>query len=259
MRLKLTLAYDGTAYLGWQKTAEGPSIEAALERALTTLLSIPVALHVASRTDRGVHAQEQVVHFDLEKLPYDLRRLQLAINGLLPRDITLISIEEVSIHFHATLSVHSKTYLYTLCYHPIQLPHQRYYTWHFPYPLDLQRMREGAALFLGTHNFQSFCNQKKNEPYRDHVRHIDHIRFDELENKRVAIRICGKNFLYKMVRNIVGTIAYIGCGKISLEELPAILAAKDRTLAGVTAPAHGLILERLEYLKDTGKVPGNQE
>ncbi len=129
----------------------------------------------------------------------------------------------------------------------MQLPQDRHYSWHFPYALDIDLMRRAAVILEGTHDFSAFTNQKKNETYENHVRTVDAIRIDANGKDRLKITVSGQNFLYKMVRNLVGTLVYVGVGKITLEEVKAILENKNRTLAGVTAPALGLRLKKIHY------------
>ena len=245
--IKLIIAYDGGAYLGWQNTQEGPSIEAALQSALAQILQQPVQLQAASRTDAGVHALGQVVNFVVVKKPFDLRRLHTGLNSLLPKDIVVISAQAASLHFHPTLDSTAKEYRYYLCLGPLQLPQHRHYSWHEHHSLDIEKMRAAASALIGKHDFSAFCNFKKNAHYQDFVREVHNIEILPLEGQRLCIQVEGSHFLYKMVRNIVGTLVYIGRGKIPLEELPQLLATQDRTKIGITAPAHGLYLHKVIY------------
>jgi len=240
--LKMTIAYDGTDFLGWQKTKMGSSIEEELEKAASRILRSPAEFQAASRTDAGVHAQAQVVNFFSDSLiPFS--RLQKSLNSLLPLGISVLSIEEAAPQFHPTLHCSGKEYHYSVCFSPSQLPFHRRFSWHFPYPLDIAQMQAAAPFLIGTHDFSAFANELKN----DNVRQIDAITIDPLPNDRLVIRILGKSFLYKMARNIAGTLLYVGCGKIKKDDLPSILKSCDRKLAGVTAPAHGLSLQQVFY------------
>lgn len=245
--IKLTVAYDGTNYLGWQKTNTGPSVEEILENVLTKVLQHGIRLQAASRTDAGVHANGQVVNFITEKLLPPLEKLQGSLNSLLPKDMTIISVESASENFHPTLDCIAKEYHYHLCYGKMQMPQSRLYAWHYPYALDVDLMSQAAQLIVGKRDFKAFCNVKKNEPYADHVRDLTSIQIITLPNHSLRFEVSGTNFLYKMVRNIVGTLVYVGCGKIMLADLPKILESNDRTLAGMTAPAHGLFLHTVTY------------
>ena len=302
MNIRLTIAYEGTAYFGWQKTPTGPTIEEELEKVLQQILQEKIILQAASRTDRGVHALGQVVNFhthsirdlknrapdlvrggeELKKSPRGcdsrrvhsrcpldeersaadwslfhffapptrsgvLKKLLISINALLPADIRVTYIDQAPDDFHPTLHVQSKTYTYEICHGTVQLPRHRLYSWHYHYPLNLAEMQAALPYFIGTHDFSAFCNQKENEQYENHIRTIHQIEIHPIENERLLITISGNHFLYKMVRNLVGTLAYIGSGKLSLSSIPEILMHKDRTLAGVTAPAHGLTLEKIRY------------
>jgi tRNA pseudouridine38-40 synthase len=242
VNIKLTVAYDGTLYLGWQKTNTGPSIEEALQDVLERILQGNITLQAASRTDAGVHAKGQIVNFTTEKKDLDLQRLKISINSLLPKDIVVLAIEEVAEDFHPTLHCIQKEYHYHLCYDAVQLPGHRLYSWHFPRPLNVQIMREVAQKMVGEHDFSAFCNMRKNLCYENYIRHIYSLEIDELPEKRLRFRIVGNKFLYKMVRNLVGTLAYIGCGKIEPSAIESIFAGHDRTQAGITAPANGLCL-----------------
>lgn len=245
--IKLVIAYDGTAYLGWQKTKEGPSIEDVLLATLEQILQEPVTLQAASRTDAGVHAQGQVVNFITQKKTLNYSRLCISLNCLLPKDIAVISADEVSEAFHPTLDCSGKTYHYWIDCGTYQLPQHRFYAWHLHHMLDIPAMRQAAEMLQGRHDFSAFCNAKKNEDYSDHVRVVERIDIVEHANQRLQVILSGNHFLYKMVRNLVGTMTYVGMGKIPLEMILKILEGKDRTLAGVTAPAHGLTLFSVQY------------
>ena len=157
--IRLTLSYLGTLYLGWQKTRMGPSIEEALEKALSQILQESISLQAASRTDAGVHAEGQVVNFFTKQEKLDLKRLQKSLNGLLPKEISVIDISFAPDPFHPTLDVLGKEYHYHLCCSTVQLPFYRHVSWHFPYLLDLQKMQDAAQLLVGKHDFSAFCNE----------------------------------------------------------------------------------------------------
>lgn len=252
--IKLVIAYDGTHYLGWQKTRMGFSIEETLQQVLEQILQHPIHLQAASRTDAGVHAQGQVVNFLTAKEQLDLDRLQLSLNSLLPKDIAILSATQMPPPFHPTLDCMGKEYHYYMCYGRTQLPHHRFYSWHYPYELDLDKMRQAALHLIGRHDFTSFCNFKKNAHYNDYIRQIDRIEICPIESKRLIICIQGNHFLYKMVRNIAGLLAEIGRGKRKEEEIPLLLNCQDRTQGAVTAPAHGLFLQRVLYDKKSETV-----
>jgi tRNA pseudouridine38-40 synthase len=202
-------------------------------------------LQAASRTDAGVHAQGQVVNFTTQN-PIDLPLLQRALNGTLPKAISVLSICEAKEDFHPTLGSIKKEYRYALCNGPIQLPFHRHTSWHIPLPLDLEAMRSAAQALLGTHDFSAFCNERS-EWDRSPICHLESVSCTPLDDSRLSISVIGDHFLYKMVRNIVGTLVYVGQGKLKEVDLPHILQSKQRVLAGITAPAQGLSLYRVYY------------
>lgn len=245
--IRITLAYDGSNYLGWQDSKSGLHVEGVLTKTLRQILQEDLSVQAASRTDTGVHAQGQVAQFFTRRDHLDLIRLQKSLNALLPPDIVCIKMEVANLDFHPSLDCCEKEYRYTLCTLPFCPPQDRLYCWHYPYSLDLTAMQEEALSFLGEHDFASFCNQKKNEPYSSTVRNIFSLAITPYKEGFISFEIVGKHFLYKMVRNIVGYLVYVGCGKITKGSLPHILEQKNRCVAGVTAPAKGLSLYRISY------------
>lgn len=244
--IKLLISYDGTHYLGWQKTKSGKSIEEALETALSQILNEKVSLQAASRTDAGVHARGQVANFKLSKDEIDLKKLQRGLQGLLDEDISILAIEKAEDSFHPTLDNEGKEYHYFICNSPYQSPFHREYSWHFPYPIDLELLRQAASFFEGYKDFSAFCNERA-QFTRDPLCRMQKIEILPLEDQRLCLSIRGTRFLYKMVRNIVGTLAYIASGKIPLSALERIVESKQRAQAGITAPAHGLVLRQVFY------------
>lgn len=224
----------------------GPSVEEHLENILSQILQQGVKLQAASRTDAGVHAEGQVVNFLAEKKEVDLNKLQKSLNALLPKQIVAMSLEEMPLEFHPTLDNKGKEYHYFLCNGSFQKPKHRLFSWHFPYPLDLNKMQLAAESFLGTQDFSVFCNElslsKKNP-----VCTLHSIDIECFEEGRICFKVRGNRFLFRMMRNLVGTLAYIGCGKIEISEIPTLLKEKQRALAGVTAPSHGLHLMNVFY------------
>lgn len=243
--IKLTIAYLGTPFVGWQKTKMGPSVEETLETTLQQILQHEIKLQAASRTDAGVHAEGQVVNFTTRK-QLCLKTLQHRLNAMLRKEISIISAEEMPQDFHPTLACLKKEYEYQLCHGPVQMPFLRHISWHFPYSLDLEPMKIAADHLIGRYDFSSFCNDRALYS-RDPVCRLENIEILAHAEHCLKMRIIGDRFLYKMARNIAGTLAYVGCGKIQAEQIPMILASKDRTLAGVTAPPHGLTLKHLFY------------
>jgi len=243
----LTLSYDGTRYFGWQKTPTGSSIEEELQKVLEKVLDHPIILDAASRTDRGVHADGQIVRFFTQK-KIDQDRLQYSLNQLLPPDIRVKKIRQAP-HpaFHPTLDAIQKEYHYFIDTKSVASPFLRFTHWHIPQILQLETMEEACPLFCGTHDFKAFCNSRKNLKYPDTTRHLSKLAIVPLENSCFRIELCANSFLYKMARNIVGTLVQIGQGKLKSADIPKIFDSKKRALAGLTAPAHGLILSSIFY------------
>lgn len=257
-RIRLTIAYDGTNYRGWQiqqPTAahpEGsvPTIQGELQRALGQLLPkegniIPVV--GASRTDSGVHALGNVACFDTEST-IPAANFPKAINRFLPADIRVLQAVEVSMDFHPRFVPHEKCYEYRIDHGRVANPLTRLYAYNYTYPLNLERMRAAARELVGVHDFTSFVNPDSQvfEHGGDAVREIYSIDILE-EGSQLVIRIRGNGFLYHMIRIIVGTLLVIGNGRRAPEDIRTMLAAKDRTTAGPTVPAHGLCLCALNY------------
>ena len=251
--IKLIISYDGSKYLGWQKTPIGPTIEGSLQKALHQILQEPIVLQAASRTDAGVHARQQVVNFLLLNDNIDLKKLQRGLNGLLGKQISILLMEEAPIDFHPTLDNEGKQYLYYICNSPHQSPFHKDYSWHYPPKIDLKQMEEAAVLFEGTKDFSTFCNMRATYTGST-LCHIEKITITSLENQRLCVSIKGTRFLYKMVRNIVGTLAYTGSGKIPLSAIPKIIEQGQRPEAGMTAPAHCLFLNEIFYPNVPNKI-----
>ena len=246
--IKLLLAYEGTHLLGWQKTPLGPTVEEHLETILSQILQEPISLQAASRTDAGVYAEGQVVNFLTQKEVLDLEKLQKSLNALLPSQIRVCHIEEMPLSFHPTLDNLGKEYHYFLCNTSVQQPKHRLFSWQFPYPLDVDAMNLASLHFLGTHDFSTFCNERSLSQ-KDPICTLSSLKIVPLDDSRLCFQIQGNRFLFRMVRNLVGTLAYIGCGKIPLSAVPALLKSLRRETAGMTAPSHGLHLIRVFYQK----------
>ncbi len=246
-RYKLTLAYDGTSYSGWQIQPNAPSIQQHLQEALSIFLRTKNTEVIGSgRTDAGVHALNQVAHFQVEH-PLDVNRAQYALNGLLPRDIRINSLKAAPAFFHAQYDAIGKEYHYHLVLDRVGDPFRRLYAWHVLQKLDLDSLKEASRLFVGTHDFTSFANEPlAGAVARNPVRSI--YRLDVIKIDRgVRLEFEGNGFLYKMVRNIVGTLVNVASHRFSVERVAEILALKDRRFAGQAAPAHGLFLVKVNY------------
>lgn len=245
-RYKLTIAYDGTNYCGWQVQTTAESIQKLIQTALQTVLRCRVDLTGSGRTDAGTHAEGQTAHFDYRE-EIDPRKLRLSLNGLLPTDIRIIHAEEVPPTFHARYSAKTKIYHYYLHLDRVVSPFERLYRFHVLKKLDLDRLRLAANAFLGAHDFTSFAN----EPQRgvvtyDPIRELTRLDICPIQGG-VRLEFEADGFLYKMVRNITGTIIECAAKRVEISEIPLILASKDRRKAGATAPAHGLFLHRVIY------------
>ena len=246
MRYKLTIAYDGTAYCGWQVQLSGRSIQEFIQKALSTILRTPTALTGAGRTDSGVHARGQTAHFDVNQ-PIDPARLRLSLNALLPPDIRILQVDETPEPFHARYSAKSKIYHYHLHLSSVIDPFVRLYRHHVHGMCDLKRMAAAAVEFLGTHDFLSFANEpNKGSSSRGSIRTL--YRLDLIEQKGgVRLEFEGNGFLYKMVRNITGALIDVGAGKLDPQDVRKIFAAKDRKRSSAAAPAQGLFLMEVRY------------
>lgn len=243
-RIKLTIAYDGTNYCGWQIQPNGITVEEVLNKALQKLTGEPIQVIGASRTDSGVHALGNVAVFDSETtIPPE--RIMMALNQRLPEDIVITRSEEVAPDFHPRYCDCTKTYEYHIINTRIPEPTKRLTNYFVSYELNLDHMREAASYLIGEHDFVSFCNVRTD--VENTVRTITAL--DILQNgNEITIRITGNGFLYNMVRIIVGTLIRVGRGFYRPEKVKEILEAKDRKAAGVTAPAHGLMLKEIQYL-----------
>ena len=248
-RVRLTVAYDGTNYHGWQIQDNGNTIEAELNRALSDLFGEEITVIGASRTDAGVHAMGNIAVFDTES-PMKASKISYALNQRLPEDIRIQKSEEVPADWHPRRCESRKTYEYRIYRGEFPMPIKRLYS-HFTYhALDVDKMREAAAYLEGKHDFMSFCQagaQVVDGMRANTVRTI-YLALVEEQGSDVVIRICGSGFLYNMVRIIAGTLIEVGQGKRTPESMAEVLEAGDRSVAGPTAPANGLTLVKYEFL-----------
>ena len=242
-RIKLTIAYDGTNYCGWQIQPNGITIEEILNKALSKMTGEEILVIGASRTDSGVHAMGNVAVFDTETT-IPVEKIAVALNQRLPEDIVITKSEEVPLDFHPRYCNCSKTYEYHIINTRIPIPTKRLTNYFVSYVLDIDKMRQAASYLVGEHDFVSFCNVRTD--VENTVRTITAL--DILTNgNEITIRITGNGFLYNMDRIIVGTLVRVGRGFYEPEKVKEILEAKDRKAAGVTAPAHGLMLMEIKY------------
>lgn len=242
-RVKLTVAYDGTNYCGWQVRPNGITVQEVLNQCLSEFTGENIETIGASRTDAGVHALGNVAVFDTEmRMPGD--KFSFALNQRLPEDIRIQKSEEVDADFHPRYVKSQKTYEYRILNCRFPIPTERFYS-HFTYiPLDVDKMKEAASYLIGEHDFKSFCGT--GAQVKTTVRTVKEIQIEK-SGDRITIRITGEGFLYNMVRIIAGTLMDIGGGLYPPEKMKEILEAKDRKKAGPTAPARGLTLMKIQY------------
>jgi tRNA pseudouridine38-40 synthase len=252
MKYKLIIAYDGTAYEGWQVQKTGTGVQEIVEAALAKLFPSTPRLHSSSRTDTGVHALGMVAHFEVTRAEDRMtaHKLSLALNAHLPADIRVVSAGRAREAFHARFDAGGKQYRYFVWNHAAMNPLLRHAAWHVPRKLDLRLMRAAARLFVGKHDFQSFSS---NPGYKKQTSVRTLTRCDvKRSGAQYTFTIEGDGFLYKMCRGIVGTIVQAGLGKFPPEDVTEMLAKADRRVAGMTAPAHGLVLWKVFYTKHRG-------
>ena len=245
--IRLLLAYDGTDFHGWQRQPGLPTLQALLEDTIGRICRKEVSLYGSGRTDAGVHALGQVSNF-VTSCRIPCANLMKALNDLLPPTVRVREAKVASPEFHARYDVRSKTYRYRIVRTAISLPFISRFAWHYSYPLDVGRMAEAARLLTGEHDFTSFAAAGLPGEEPAAVRTIFSSRF--LWRPRTEIltyEVQGDGFLHHMVRNIVGTLIEVGRGKLTPQQVERILKARDRTLAGPTAPAQGLCLMRVDY------------
>lgn len=243
-KYKIVIAYEGTAYAGWQIQPNALSIQEIFQTILHQITKEPINVVASGRTDSGVHAKNQVAHFTL---PHPLPEASLlkSLNALLPPDIRVKSVEKALPCFHARFSAKGKLYSYSLTTTPVQPPFSRHTSLHFPYPLDLALIEEAIPLLLGTKNFRGFASSGDLEE-AECVKTLYKI-WIEKGPFGLQFFFHGSGFLHKMVRNLVGTLLEIGQGKMPPSQIEKILATQDRRLAGVCAPPHALSLETVFY------------
>ncbi|OGP10377.1 MAG: tRNA pseudouridine(38-40) synthase TruA [Deltaproteobacteria bacterium GWA2_45_12] len=253
-RIKLTLQYKGTNYLGWQVQPQGPTVQSVLEEKLSAIFKKKIITNVSGRTDAGVHALFQVAHFDVEPFSMKPINLLMGLNSSLPADISVLKVQIVPSSFHAQRSVKKKVYQYTIFNSSIPSPFLTEYSWRVPYPLNIPAMRRAAKVLVGRHDFKSFCASDSN--VKTTVRRVDNILIRTGEpcvrpystgGAIITLTFTGPGFLKHMVRNMVGTLVDVGRGKLTEKDIQKILKSRDRKKAGMTAPAYGLVLKKVMY------------
>jgi tRNA pseudouridine38-40 synthase len=241
--IKLTIEYDGTNYVGWQKQINGIGIQDKIEEAIFEITGENVKLIGSGRTDSKVHAKGQVANFRTNSKISE-EKFKYALNTKLPWDIAIIESEEVDWNFHSRYDAIGKEYSYLIYNSATRSPLYRNYSYHVSYLLNFEKMLDGKKYFLGTHDFLSFAGSKN--ILEDTHRTINHINLKHKENF-IKLNIEGNGFLYNMVRIIAGTLIDIGRGKIRPEDIPYIMERRDRKFAGHTAAPQGLYLEKVYY------------
>lgn len=243
-RYKLTIEYDGTGLAGWQKQADAPSVQQHLEEAIEKFSAQPVRLHVAGRTDAGVHAFGQVAHFDmLKSMPS--KKILAAINyHIRPNKIIVVDCQQVGKDFHARFGAKKRYYVYRIVNRREPLALEAGRAWFVPVKLDVEKMRLAAKHFIGKHDFTSFraSQCQSNSP----IKTIDELRIEQ-KGDVIEIYVSAKSFLHHMVRNMTGALKYVGQGKWEVEKIPEVLKACDRNAGAVTAPACGLYFIKVDY------------
>jgi tRNA pseudouridine38-40 synthase len=249
LKFKLTIAYDGTGYEGWQVQKTGTGVQEKVEAALAKLFPSHPRVHSSSRTDTGVHALGMVAHFEIPRAECKMtgRKLALALNAWLPEDIRVLTAARAREDFHARFQAAGKQYRYFVWNSAAMNPLIRHTAWHVPRPLDLTAMRAAAPFFVGKRDFQSVAAN----PGYAKASTVRTLKRCDLRQRGplLTVIIEGDGFLYKMCRGIVGTLVQAGLGKFPPEEVRRMLEKRDRRVAGMTAPAHGLVLWKVHYGK----------
>jgi tRNA pseudouridine38-40 synthase len=256
VKFKLVIAYDGAAYQGWQVQKTGTGVQEKIEAAFGEMFPSVKRIHSSSRTDTGVHALGMVAHVEIPKAEFKMpvARLARALNAFLPDDIRVLAAARVPEAFHARFAATGKQYRYFVWNHEAMNPLLRQHAWHVPRKLDLKIMRAAAKILIGQHDFKSFAGTRSYE-MESNVRTLTRCDIKK-SGAQLTFIIEGDGFLYKMCRGIVGTLVQIGYGRFPADEIKAMLAHKDRRAAGMTAPAHGLVLWKVFYHK--GKIKNEE-
>lgn len=242
----MTIAYDGTLYSGWQTQPNAVTVQETIEHVLAVIIPSKPSIWGSGRTDAGVHASGQVAHFKTE-CSVDIPRLTRSLNGLLPPDIRILQIEAVDPSFHSQFSAQGKIYWYHLCIGPCHIPMQRLYSHWIYKPIDLELLKHACTYFVGEHDFTTFANSSSvGSAGKNPVRTI--YRLDLVQETNGArLEFEGNGFLYKMVRNITGTLLEVATGRRPVETIPELFEARNRRIIGIAAPARGLFLKQVHY------------
>ncbi len=244
-RLRLDIEYDGTDFAGWQIQPNERTVQGEITEALTTILRQPVTITGAGRTDAGVHARGQVAHCDVPDDAPEPYRILAGVNALTGRDIAVYAVRYVPDDFHARFSARSRTYAYRIALRPTALDCR--VTWQAPCEFNVPAMQQAASYLIGKYPATTWCSSAADDPNA-----VVDVRSATLSvtGSQLVFAIRADRFVMHMVRTIVGTLVEVGCGKRSAESIPDLIAARDRSAAGETAPARGLCLEHVEYETD---------
>ncbi|WP_028584687.1 tRNA pseudouridine(38-40) synthase TruA [Desulfogranum mediterraneum] len=250
--IRLLISYDGSGYHGWQRQHNGITVQEVVEEQLAVICRHPVALHGAGRTDAGVHALGMVAHFQTStSIP--VQAFSRGLNSMLPRDIRILAAQTEQPDFHSRFSALGKTYRYDFFCGEVQLPMSRKYCAHYPGAFESERIQPAIEALIGSHDFASFERSGSRDPSRTGGRGAVRTLYQLSCTPQLgrpehwSIRVSGDGFLRQMVRIIAGTLIQIGCSRREPDSMAAVIAARDRTAAGMTAPACGLYLEKIYY------------
>jgi tRNA pseudouridine38-40 synthase len=248
--IRLLIAYDGTGFGGWQRQKNAVTIQGEIEKRLAIMTEGPISLLGAGRTDAGVHARGMVANFHTEKT-IPCAAFFRGLNSMLPQNIRILDVEDAPADFHARFSAKAKTYVYTIATGPVQLPHERFSTYHFPFPLQFELIADCLTIITGTHDFAGFempgSRDTSRSDGRGSTRTIIAADCYESGDHRFQFTITGDGFLRQMVRILIGTILEVGRGRRSIENFRLTLLSRNRAQAGPPVPAHGLTLLEIFY------------
>ncbi len=257
--LKLTLAYDGSEFFGWQIQPNVTTVQGTLADVLRRLTGERIWLHGSSRTDAGVHAEGQVASFKTRN-PIPPENLQRALNNLLPPSIRAVKVEEAPLEFHARFHARAKTYRYRILRAPLCPPFVCRFVYHYPLPLDDRAMADAAALFEGQHDFTTFGTWDPEEAEQSRVRTVYSSRLERRDKEEELVyTVRGRSFLRYQVRKMVGTLIEIGKGRLKPEDIPRLFEARDRSQSGFTAPPEGLCLVEVECSAEIVAAPASAQ
>lgn len=245
VRYKAIIAYDGTNFHGFQRQPKGRTVQEEIEKTLTKMASKRIEIHGSGRTDAGVHALGQVIHFDF---PYErpLEKMRFGLDTQTPDDIAVKNVELVAEDFHCRYLVKEKTYEFRVDIGKPRSPFRRFYASYYPYPINVEKIQRALPNFLGTHDFTSFCSTGSSVDDKTRTIYEANLQVSEAGNELI-FTFRGDGFLYKMIRIMVGTLLKIGNDRMPEDGIPAIIAGKDRNLAGPTAHPEGLYLKEVSY------------